>query len=200
MALGRDFFKGLWRENPTFRLVLGMCPTLAVTNAAINGLAMGLATAFVLIFSELFISALKKVIPDEVRIPAYVIVIAAFVTIADYFLRAFFPDIAEVLGLFIPLIVVNCIILARCEAFSSKQPIMNSVADAAGMGLGFTWALTLLASIREILGMGTIFGAHIPLFTSWWTPWTIMVLPAGAFMTLGVLLGLMNHLTRKRRG
>lgn len=198
MSLGRDFINGLWNENPTFRLVLGMCPTLAVTNAAMNGLAMGLATAFVLIFSELFISLLKNVIPDKVRIPGYVIVIATFVTIADYVLKAYLPDIAEVLGLFIPLIVVNCIILGRCEAFSSKQPAMHSIMDAMGMGLGFTWALTLLASIREILGMGTVFGWHIPLFTDFWTPWTIMVLPAGAFITLGVLLGVMNHLTKTK--
>lgn len=198
MSLGRDFINGLWNENPTFRLVLGMCPTLAVTNAAMNGLAMGLATAFVLIFSELFISLLKNVIPDKVRIPGYVIVIATFVTIVDYALKAYLPEMAEVLGLFIPLIVVNCIILGRCEAFSSKQSAMNSIMDAMGMGLGFTWALTLLASVREILGMGTVFGWHIPLFTDFWTPWVIMVLPAGAFITLGVLLGLMNHLTKTK--
>lgn len=198
MSLGRDFINGIWNENPTFRLVLGMCPTLAVTTAAMNGLAMGLATAFVLIFSELFISLLKNVIPDKVRIPGYVIVIATFVTIVDYLLKAYLPDIAEVLGLFIPLIVVNCIILGRCEAFSSKQPAINSMVDALGMGLGFTWALTLLASVREIFGMGTVFGWQIPLFTDFWTPWTIMILPAGAFITLGVLLGLMNHLTKTK--
>lgn len=198
MSLRRDFTNGLWNENPVFRLVLGMCPTLAVTNASINGLAMGLATSFVLIFSEIIISLAKKIIPSKVRIPSYIIVIATFVTIADYILKAFFPDIAEVLGLFIPLIVVNCLILGRSEAFASKNPIKNSIMDAFGMGLGFTWALTLLASIREILGMGTIFGLEIPFFTAWWKPWIIMVLPAGAFLTLGILLGVMNHLTREK--
>lgn len=198
MSLRRDFTNGLWAENPVFRLVLGMCPTLAVTNAAINGLAMGLATSFVLIFSEIIISSAKKLIPSKVRIPSYIIVIATFVTIADYGLKAFAPDIAEVLGLFIPLIVVNCLILGRCESFASKKPVTNSILDAVGMGLGFTWALTLLGAIREILGMGTIFGASIPFFTTWWTPWIIMVLPAGAFLTLGVLLGVMNHMTRAK--
>lgn len=198
MSLRRDFTNGLWNENPVFRLILGMCPTLAVTNASINGLAMGLATSFVLIFSEIIISLAKKIIPSKVRIPSYIIVIATFVTIADYILKAFFPEIAEVLGLFIPLIVVNCLILGRSEAFASKNPVKNSIMDAIGMGLGFTWALTLLASIREILGMGTFFGLNIPFFTSWWKPWIIMVLPAGAFLTLGLLLGVMNHLTREK--
>ncbi len=198
MSHGRDFVNGLWNENPVFRLVLGMCPTLAVTNAGINGLAMGLATSFVLIFSEIIISLAKKIIPSKVRIPSYIIVIATFVTIADYVLKAFFPDIAEVLGLFIPLIVVNCLILGRSEAFASKQPVSNSIMDAFGMGLGFTWALTFLGIIREVIGMGTFFGLSIPFFTTWWKPWTIMVLPAGAFLTLGILLALMNHLTREK--
>lgn len=198
MSLRRDFFNGLWNENPTFRLVLGMCPTLAVTNAAMNGMAMGLATAFVLIFSELVIALIKDLIPSKVRIPSYIIVIATFVTIADYVLKAFFPDIAEVLGLFIPLIVVNCIILGRCEAFAAKNGVTASIMDALGMGLGFTWALTLLSIVREVLGMGTVFGLSIPLFTSWWTPWTIMVLPAGAFLTLGLLLATINHLTKTK--
>ncbi len=198
MSRARTLTNGLWNENPVFRLVLGMCPTLAVTNASKNGLAMGLATSFVLIFSEIIISLAKNVIPSKVRIPCYIIVVATFVTIADYGLKAFFPDIAEVLGLFSPLIVVNCLILGRCEAFASKNGVGDSIFDAVGMGLGFTWALTLLGSIREILGMGTIFGFAIPGFTSWWTPWTIMVLPAGAFLTLGILLGLMNYLTRSK--
>ncbi|MCK4259389.1 MAG: electron transport complex subunit E [Halanaerobiales bacterium] len=198
MSRVQTFTNGLWNENPVFRLVLGMCPTLAVTNAAVNGLAMGLATSFVLIFSEIIISLAKNIIPSKVRIPSYIIIVATFVTIADYGLKAYFPDIAEVLGLFIPLIVVNCIILGRLEAFASKNVLGDSVIDAVGMGLGFTWALTLLGSIREILGMGTIFGGAIPGFTSWWTPWTIMVLPAGAFLTLGVLLGVMNYLTKSK--
>ncbi|AZR73297.1 electron transport complex subunit RsxE [Anoxybacter fermentans] len=196
--LWRDLTNGLWNENPVFRLVLGMCPTLAVTNAALNGLAMGLATSFVLIFSEIIISLAKNLIPSKVRIPSYIIVIATFVTIADYGMKAFYPDLAEVLGLFIPLIVVNCLILGRNEAFASKNSVVNSIMDAVGMGLGFTWALTLLGAIREILGMGTIFGKAIPFFTTWWEPWTIMVLPAGAFLTLGVLLGIMNYMTRSK--
>lgn len=195
MSKLRTFTNGLWDENPVFRLVLGMCPTLAVTNAAVNGLAMGLATSFVLIFSEIIISAAKKVIPTKVRIPSYIIVIATFVTIADYGLKAYAPGIAEVLGLFIPLIVVNCLILGRNESFASKNSVGDSILDAVGMGLGFTWALTLLGAVREILGMGTIFGFDIPVFTDIWVPWTIMVLPAGAFLTLGILLAIINYLS-----
>lgn len=191
-----EFYKGLWKENPVFRLLLGMCPTLAVTNAAINGMAMGLATTFVLLGSNIIIAALKKVIPDKVRIPSYIIVIATFVTIADLGLAAYFPDIYKVLGLFIPLIVVNCLILARAEAFASKNNIFTSLLDALGMGLGFTWALTLLGAIREILGMGSIFG--IKLFGENFVSWIIFILPPGAFLTLGLLLGLFNAFSMKK--
>ncbi|MBA1335185.1 MAG: Electron transport complex protein RnfE [Firmicutes bacterium] len=191
-----EFFKGLWKENPTFRLLLGMCPTLAVTNAAINGFAMGLATTFVLLGSNIMIAALKKLIPDKVRIPSYIIIIATFVTIADLGLAAYFPDIYKVLGLFIPLIVVNCIILGRAEAFASRNSVGASLLDALGMGAGFTWALTLLGIIREILGMGSVFG--IKLFGESFISWIIFILPPGAFLTLGLLLGLFNALSKKK--
>jgi electron transport complex protein RnfE len=197
MKTGYEFFKGLWDENPIFRLLLGMCPTLAVTNAAMNGLSMGLATTFVLLGSNIMVAALKNVIPDKVRIPSYIIIIATFVTIADLGLAAFFPDIYKVLGLFIPLIVVNCIILARAEAFASKNTIGTSLLDALGMGFGFTWALTLLGSIREIMGMGSIFGMQI--FGEGFVSWIIFILPPGAFLTLGLLLGLFNAMLNKKK-
>ena len=191
------FINGLWKENPTFRLVLGMCPTLAVTNAAANGVSMGLDTTIVLVGSNIMVSALKKVIPDEVRIPAYVIIIATFVTIADLVLAAFFPEMYKVLGLFIPLIVVNCIILARAEAFAAKNGIGKSALDGLGMGLGFTWALTFLGIIREILGMGSVVG--IKLFGEGFVSWIIFILPPGAFLTLGLILGLFNAMLSDKK-
>lgn len=196
LQLFKDFKNGLWRENPIFVLVIGMCPTLAVTNTATNGFAMGLATTFVLLASEIVISIIKKLIPNDVRIPSYILVIATFVTFVDYFLKAFFPEIAASLSLFIPLIVVNCLILGRNEAFASKNPVHRSIADALGMGVGFTWALTLLGIVREILGFGTIFNFQI--LGSWYKPMIIMILPAGAFISLGILVGIMNYL--KKRG
>ncbi len=196
MGATYEFIKGLWKENPVFRLVLGMCPTLAVTNAALNGLSMGLATTFVLLGSGIMVAALKNLIPDKVRIPSYIIIIATFVTIADLGLAAYFPDIYKVLGLFIPLIVVNCVILGRAEAFASKNSVGKSILDALGMGLGFTWALTLLGAIREIMGMGSIFG--INLFGEGFVSWIIFILPPGAFLTLGLLLGLFNSLSSRK--
>ncbi len=190
-----DFKNGLWQENPIFRLVIGMCPTLAVTNTTENGLAMGIATLFVLLSSEIVISTIKKLIPSNVRIPSYILIIATFVTFVDYFLKAFFPSIAASLSLFVPLIVVNCLILGRQEAFASKNPVHRSIADALGMGLGFTWALTLLGAIREFLGMGSIFGLQI--LGAWYKPMIIMVLPAGAFISLGILVGIMNIISRE---
>jgi len=195
MQLLNVFKNGLWNENPIFRLVIGMCPTLAVTNTMVNGLAMGLATGFVLLASEIVISLIKKLIPNNVRIPSYILVIATFVTFVDYFLKAFFPAIAVSLSLFVPLIVVNCIILGRQEAFASKNPLHRSIADALGMGLGFTWALLLLSAVRELLGMGSLFGFQI-LSTNY-QPMIIMVLPAGAFISLGILVGIMNYISRK---
>ncbi|MFP4021059.1 MAG: electron transport complex subunit RsxE [Halanaerobium sp.] len=190
-----DFKNGLWAENPIIRLVIGMCPTLAVTNSAENGLAMGLATSFVLIMSEFVISIIKKLIPSNVRIPSYILIIATFVTFTDYFLKAFFPEIAASLSIFIPLIVVNCLILGRQEAFASKHSTPRAIADGIGMGIGFTWVLTLLGIIRELLGMGSIFG--IQLLGEWYRPMVIMVLPAGAFITLGILVGIMNQISRE---
>ena len=186
---------GIITENPTFRLVLGMCPTLAVTTAAVNGLGMGLATAAVLVGSNAAISLLKNVIPSKIRIPAYVVVIASFVTIIGMLMKAYVPALDKSLGLFIPLIVVNCIILARAESFASKNGVVHSIGDGLGMGLGFTLSLTLLGCIRELLGAGSIFG--ISILGSSFEPALIMILPPGAFLTLGLLLGLLNKMTQR---
>jgi len=196
-TIREDFTKGLWKENPVFRQLLGMCPTLAVTNAMINGLAMGLATTFVLVLSSLVISSIKKLIPSQVRIASYIVIIATFVTVADRFLAAFFPPISKNLGPYVPLIVVNCIILARQEAFSSKNTIGRSLIDALGMSLGFIIALLVLSAIREILGSGTFFGHQV--MGTWFEPWIIMVLPPGAFIALGILLGLANKIEEKSK-
>jgi electron transport complex protein RnfE len=195
MVLWKDFIRGLWDDNPTFRLNIGLCPVLAVTTSAINGLSMGAATTFVLVCSSALISLLKKVIPDKVRIPAYIIVIATFVTIVDLVMHAYMPDLHSVLGLFIPLIVVNCIVLGRAEAFAAKNTVVRSAVDGLGMGLGFTWALTLLGSIREILGAGSIFGKA--LVAEGATTLGIMALPPGAFITLGILMAVMNMISAR---
>nr|AIB09467.1 electron transport complex protein RnfE [Halobacteroides sp. TB21] len=197
LKLWKDFVKGLWEENPVWVMLLGMCPTLAVTNTATNGFAMGVATTFVLLGGGIVNSAVKDLIPSEVRIPSFIVVIATFVTIVDYSTKAYFPAIAESLSLFIPLIVVNCLILGRSESFASKNPVHRSIADALGMGAGFTLALTSLGVVREVLGFGTVFGAEIPVFTSWFQPWGIMVLPAGAFLSLGVVLGVLNMIRQR---
>lgn len=196
-SIKEEFAKGLWKENPIFRQLLGMCPTLAVTNAVINGLAMGLATAFVLVLSSLVVSFIKKIIPSQVRIASYIVIIATFVTVADRFLAAFFPPLSKNLGPYVPLIVVNCIILGRQEAFSSKNTVRRSLIDALGMSLGFIIALLVLSSIREILGSGTFLGHQV--LGSWFEPWIIMVLPPGAFITLGVLIALANIVEQKSR-
>jgi electron transport complex protein RnfE len=184
------FKNGVLDENPTFKLVLGMCPTLAVTTAAANGVWMGLAVIFVLTMSNLVVSLIRDFIPDKIRIPCYVVVIASFVTIVDLLLKAYQPDMHAKLGIFIPLIVVNCIILARAEAFASKNPVLPSIVDGLGMGVGFTVALTLLGCIRELLGAGTVFG--IQVLPAAFEPAIIMILPPGAFLTLGFLLGFFN--------
>lgn len=181
---------GLIDENPTFSQVLGMCPTLAVTTSAVNGLGMGLATTAVLILSNFAISVLRKVIPSKIRIPAYVVIIASFVTIVGMLLKAYMPALDAALGLFIPLIVVNCIILARAESFASKNGPVASIGDGLGMGLGFSLALTILGSIRELLGNGSIFG--FSLFGASFQPALIMILPPGAFLVLGMILALIN--------
>jgi len=192
----KEFIKGLWQESPTFRQIIGMCPTLAVTTSVINGMSMGLATAFVLISSSTVVSLIKDFIPRQVRLAAYVVIIAAFVTVADLFLAANFPPISKALGPYVPLIVVNCLILARAEAFASKNSVSLSITDAAGMGAGFVWALMLLGLVREIIGQGKVFG--LVILGNWWPKWLIMLLPPGAFITLGLLLGLINHLTKSR--
>ena len=192
----REFLKGLWDENPVLRSLLGLCPTLAVTNSAVNGLAMGLATTFVLLSSSILISLLRKVIPYQVRIASYVVIIATFVTVADRFLAAYFPAISQALGPYVPLIVVNCLILGRQEAFSSKNNIRRSILDGAGMGSGFILILIALGGIREILGSGSIFG--IQLLGDWFNPWMVMVLPPGAFITLGLLIASGNWINDRR--
>ncbi len=192
------FLNGLFKENPTFVLFLGMCPTLAVTTAAVNGLGMGLSTMAVLVCANVFISLLRKFIPDKVRIAAYVVVIASFVTIVEMVLKAYAPSISESLGLYIPLIVVNCIILGRAEAFASKNGFVKSAVDGLGMGLGFTAALCIIGSIREILGAGSIFG--VPIFGDGFQPMTIMILPPGAFLTLGLVVMVINIVSSKRKG
>ncbi len=196
-SIGQEFTKGLWDENPIFRQLLGLCPTLAVTGWVINGLAMGLATTFVLIFSSLVISSIKKLIPSQVRIATFIVVIASFVTIADLFLKAYFYPISEALGPYVPLIVVNCIILGRQEAFSSKNSVGRSFIDALGMSSGFILALLVLSSIREILGAGTFFGYQV--MGPWFKPWIIMILPPGAFLALGILLGMALHIEYKTK-
>lgn len=187
---------GIIDENPTFSQVLGMCPTLAVTTSAVNGLGMGLATTAVLILSNFAISVLRKIIPSKIRIPAYVVIIASFVTIVGMLLKAYMPALDAALGLFIPLIVVNCIILARAESFASKNGPIASIGDGLGMGLGFALALTILGSIREIFGNGSIFG--FSLFGASFQPALIMILPPGAFLVLGMILAIINkHKSRK---
>lgn len=197
MSLWKDFSKGLWKDIPPFRLVLGLCPVLAVTTAADNGLGMGLATTFVLTCSNTLISAIRKLIPRRVRIASYIIIIASFVVMVELFMQAYFYRLYMILGIFIPLIVVNCIILGRAEAFASKKPIVNSVADGLGIGLGFTISLTVLGAIREILGAGTLF-SKITLFGPDFLPFSFMVKPPGAFVCLGLLLGVMNIISRRR--
>ena len=187
-SIGQEYLKGLWDENPVFRQLLGMCPTLAVTGTVITGMAMALATTFVLILSSLVVSSIKKLIPSQVRIATYIVVIASFVTIADQFLKAYFYSISEALGPYVPLIVVNCIILGRQEAFSSKNSAGRSLLDALGMSSGFVLALFVLSAIRELLGAGTFLGYQV--MGPWFKPWIIMILPAGAFITLGILLGI----------
>jgi electron transport complex protein RnfE len=195
MSLLKNFTNGLLKENPTFVLVLGTCPTLAVTTAAINGIGMGAATTFVLVCSNVLIAALKNFIPDKVRIAAFIVVIATFVTIVDLVMKAFTPDLYKTLGIFIPLIVVNCIILGRAEAFAQKNKVLPALLDGLGMGLGFTLAITLMGAIREILGNGSVF--DIRLVSQEARTILIFILPPGAFITYGYLIAIMNSVKRK---
>lgn len=190
-----EFIKGLWRENPVFVQVLGMCPTLAVSNSAKNALAMGLATLFVLLGSNIVISALRRFIPKQVRIATYILVIATFVTVVDYAIQGISLDLYRALGAFIALIVVNCLILGRAEAFASKNGVVRSALDALGMGIGFTVALLSLGAVREIFGSGSLFG--VSLFHDTFQPWVMMILPSGGFLTLAGWLFLFN--ARKMR-
>ena len=192
----KEFLKGLWKDNPVLIMLLGLCPTLAVTNSATNGLAMGLATTFVLLSSSIIISLLRKVIPHQVRIAGYIVIIATFVTVADKFLAAYLPDISKSLGPYVPLIVVNCLILGRQEAFSSKNGVGRSIIDGLGMGLGFIWVLVVLGGIREILGSATLF--NLQVLGDWFNPWMVMILPPGAFLTLGIIIGLGNWINDRR--
>ncbi|MEW6506446.1 MAG: electron transport complex subunit E [Bacteroidota bacterium] len=197
-SLGYEYLKGLWEVNPVFKQVLGMCPALAVTVSVMNGLAMALATTFVLVFSSLLISFIRKLIPNQVRIAAFIVIIATFVTIADLVMKAKFPELSKALGPFVPLIVVNCIILGRAEAFASKNSPFRSLIDALGNGTGFLIALVVMGGIREIIGSRTLLGYQV--LPNGFEPWLIMILPAGAFLTLGLLMGLANfYVDRKNR-
>ena len=190
------FIKGLWKDNPVFVQVLGMCPTLAVTNSAVNALAMGLATAFVLVMSNVLVSSLRNFIPKQVRIASYILIIATFVTMADYAIQAVSVSLHKSLGAFISLIVVNCLILSRAEAFASKNTIGKSVLDGLGMGIGFTFALLCLGVVRELLGNGSIFNYSI--FPAAYQEWVVMILPAGGFFTLAGWLLLFNARKQKQ--
>jgi electron transport complex protein RnfE len=191
-----EFIKGLWRENPVFVQVLGMCPTLAVTNSAMNAIAMGLATTFVLVMSNLAISSIRKVVPKQVRIVTYILVIATFVTVVDYVIAALSLELHKALGAFIALIVVNCIILGRAEAFASKNGLWRSLLDGVGMGVGFTFALLCLGTVREVMGNGSLFG--IDLLGASYEPWVIMILPSGGFFTLAGWLLVFNKVQQMR--
>ena len=192
------FKNGIWNENTIIVVVLGMCPALAVSNSAMNAIAMGLASTFVVICSSAMVSLVRSFIPPGVRIPCFILIIATFVTFADFFLRAYSPAVSKSLGPYVPLIVVNCMIMARAEIFAAKNGVMHSVADALGVGLGFTWVLLVLGVIREFLGSGSIFG-FVVMSEDVFTPWVVMILPPGAFITLGLFIGAINYFTKHRR-
>jgi len=192
VSLRKVFMNGIVAENPTFRLVLGTCPTIAITTSAMNGIGMGAAATFVLVGSNAVISLLRNFIPDNVRIPAYVVVICTFVTLIQMFMQAFLPSLYASLGIFIPLIVVNCIILARAESFANKNGVLPSIVDGLGMGAGFTLAITLIGCIRELLGCGTLFG--IQVMGASFEPMLLMILAPGGFIVFGAMLGLVNTL------
>lgn len=189
-----ELTKGIFKENPTFVMLLGMCPTLGVTTSALNGMGMGLATMFVLILSNVVISAVKNIIPDMVRIPCYIVIIASLVTIVELIIKAYFPTLHAALGIFLPLIVVNCIILGRAEAFAAKNSVMNSLFDAIGMGVGFTLSLTVLGALRESLGLGSVFGwRFLPEGVD---AMNMFIMPPGAFLALAALLLLFNKISK----
>lgn len=193
-----EFKKGILVENPVARLLLGICSSLAVTNSVVNSFAMGVSVIFVTVASSALVAMVRKFVPAGVRIATYIVIISGFVTLADLFLRAFFPDIAKALGPYVPLIVVNCIIMARAEVFASRNPVLPSIVDAIGMGVGYTWVLLAVGAVRELLGSGSILGFKF-LGEGVFTPWVVMVLPPGAFLTLGFLIGLINCITSRRQ-
>ena len=196
MSLLKELTKGFYAQNPVFKQALGLCPTLAVTNSVFNGLGMGIAATFVLVCSNLLISVIRKGVPAKIRIPIYIVVIASFVTIVDLAMAGFAPDLHKALGIFVPLIVVNCIILGRAEAFAGKNNVLRSLFDGIGMGIGFTLALVILGAIRELLGNGSLLG--VPMLGSSFQPVLIMILPPGAFLTIGFVLAFFNWLENKR--
>jgi len=196
MAVDKEFIKGIYAENPVFRLMLGLCPTLAVSTSVNNAFGMGASVIFVLACSNLVISIVRKIVPSKIRIPIFIIIIATFVTLVDLVLAGFLPDLHKSLGLFIPLIVVNCIILGRAEAFASKNGIFLSMADGLGMGIGFTLALVIISTFREILGNGTWLG--MPVLGSTFQPVLLMILPPGAFLMIGFLIGFFNWLEHRK--
>lgn len=196
MTFSKELTKGFIKDNPIFILVLGLCPTLAVTTSVVNGLGMGFAATFVLLCSNIIVSMIKGITPSKIRIPVYIVVIASFVTIVDMVMGAYLPGLHKSLGLFIPLIVVNCIILGRAEAFASKNNVIMSIADAIGMGLGFTLSLVVIATVREILGAGTWLGFRVTPLT--YDPMLIAILAPGAFITLGFLMALINMVKEKK--
>ena len=193
MSQWKNFSKGFIKENAVFALFLGLCPTLGVTTSATNGMGMGLATTFVLVMSNLVVSLVKNLIPDKVRIPAFIVIIASFVTVVELVMKGYVPALFDALGLFIPLIVVNCVVLGRAEAFASKNTVWSSIVDGAGMGLGFTMALTVLGAVRELLGSGAFFGMKLISGDGM----LLFILPPGAFLALGYLLVLANMLKEK---
>lgn len=198
MSILGEFTKGIYRENPTFRIVLGLCPVLAVTTALVNGIGMGLATMLVLVSSNVIISLVRNLIPANIRIPVFIVIAATFVSIVEMLMQAYAPALHKALGIFVPLIVVNCIILGRAEAFASRNGVIAAAADGLGMGLGFTLSLAVVSTIREILGNGTVYG--FPVLPDGYQPVLMMILPPGAFLTLGLLLGLSNWVDMRKKG
>ncbi|MBD3376523.1 RnfABCDGE type electron transport complex subunit E [candidate division KSB1 bacterium] len=199
MSVVKTFSRGLYEQNPVFKQALGLCPTLAVTGSVINGLGMGLAATFVLICSNLLISAIRKGVPPRIRIPIYIVVIASFVTVVDLSMAGFMPDLHKSLGIFVPLIVVNCLILGRAESFAGKNNVGLSFIDGLGMGIGFTFALVLLGAIRELLGNGSLLGIPMGFLGANFEPVLIMILPPGAFLSIGFVLGFFNWLENRRK-
>ncbi len=197
MKIVSEFTKGLYRENPVFRLVLGLCPTLAVTSSVKNGLGMGIAATMVLVSSNFVISLIRNLVPKKIRIPIYIVIIAAFVTIVEMLMQAYYPALHKSLGIFVPLIVVNCIILGRAEAYASRNNVIFSVVDGIGMGIGFTLSLILLSTVREVLGNGSFYS--FPILPASFKPVLVMILPPGAFLTLGYMLGFFNWLDMRNQ-